>query len=162
MVTSFVFLALSLCLTSENIVFAQTDQATLKLQAANNAIDGAFTAVQGAEKDGANVTGLLGQLDIAGGVLAQAENSYQSGDLNSAAVEADRVLPMAQAVTVSAQDAKQAALVSGMNAFWLTIAFTLLGASAFVLILFLVWSRYKRRYMKKLFDSKPELTENAA
>jgi hypothetical protein len=160
-ITLFVFLAFSFCLTSEHTVFAQSDQATLKLQTANNAIDGAFTAVQAAEKAGANVTGLLGQLDVAGGVLAQAKNSYQGGDLNAAAVEADRVLPIAQAVTISAQEAKQAALVSGTNAFWLTIAFTLIGASVFVLVLFLVWRRYKRGYMKKLFDSKPELTENA-
>jgi hypothetical protein len=116
----------------------------------------------GAEKAGANVTGLLVQLNVAAGDLAQAENSYRAGDSNTAAVQADNVLPIAQEVTTSAQDAKQAALVSGQNSFWFTIAFTAIGAIVFVLVLFLVWRRFKRGYMEKLPGLKPEVAENTA
>jgi hypothetical protein len=104
---------------------------------------------------------LLAQLSVAGGFLAQAENSYRAGDFNLAVVQADSVLPIAQEVTTAAQDAKQTALVSGQNAFWLTIAFTEVGASIFVLLLFLVWRSIKRGYMKKFLGSNPEVTENA-
>ncbi len=39
------------------------------------------------------------------GILAQAENSYRTGDSDTTA-QADSVLPIAQAVTSAAQDAK--------------------------------------------------------
>jgi hypothetical protein len=156
----FVFLAFGSCFYSVHYVFAQTDQTVSKLQAANTAIEGAFKAVLGAEKAGANVTGLLVQLNVAADNLAQAENSYRAGDSSTAAVQADSILPIAQAVTDSAQDAKQAALVSGQYDFWLTIAFSLIGALALVLVLFRVWRRFKRGYMEKVPSLKPEVAED--
>jgi len=156
-VTIFVFLALGSCLYSEHYVFAQTDQTASKLQAANTAVEQAFNAVLDAEKAGANVTGLLAQLNTAAGILAQAENSYRTGDSNTAAAQADSVLPIAQEVTTSAQDAKQTALVSGPNAFWSTMAFTVIAGFVFVLALFLVWRRFKRSYIKSLSEAKPEV-----
>ena len=138
-------------------VFAQTDQTASKLQAANTAVEQAFNAVLEAEKAGANVTALLAQLNDAAGILAQAENSYRTGDSNTAAAQADSVLPIAQEVTTSAQDAKQTALVSSQNAFWSTIAFTVIGAFVFVLVLFLVWRWFKRSYINSLSEAKPEV-----
>jgi hypothetical protein len=155
----FVFLAFGSCFYSGPYVFAQTDQTVSKLQAANTAIEGAFNAVLGAEKAGANVTGLLVQLNVAAGDLAQAENSYRAGDSTAAAVQADSVLPIAQEVTNSAQNAKQTALVSGQYDFWLTIAFSVIGALALVLVLLRVWRRFKRGYMEKLPGLKPEVAE---
>ena len=138
--------------------FAQTYQTASKLQAANTAVEQAFNAVLDAEKAGANVTYLLAQLNDAEGILAQAENSYRTGDSNTAAIQADSVLPIAQEVTTAAQDAKQTALVSGQNAFWYTIAFTVIGAFVFVLVLFLVWRRFKRSYINSLSEAKPEVS----
>ena len=127
------------------------------LQAANTAIEQAFNAVYDAEKAGANVTGLLAQLNAAEADLAQAENSYRTGDSNTAVAQANSVLPIAQEVTTAAQNAKQTATVSGQNAFWSTIAFTVIGAFVFVLALFLVWRRFKRSYIKSLSEAKPEV-----
>ena len=138
-------------------VNAQTDTTAAKLQAANTAVEQAFNAVLDAEKAGANVTDLLIQLNNAAGILAQAENSYRTGDSNTASAQADSVLPIAQEATTAAQEAKQTALVSGQNAFWSTIAFTVIGAFVFVLALFLVWRRFKRSYIKSLSDAKPEV-----
>ena len=156
-VTLFVFLALGSCLFSEHYVFAQTDPTASKLQAANTVVEGAFNAVLGAEKAGANVTSLLDQLNNAEAILAEAENSYRTGDSNTAAAQADSVLPIAQEVTVSAQSARQTAIVSGQNAFWSTIVFTVIGAFVFVLALFLVWRWFKRRYINNLSQAKPEV-----
>jgi hypothetical protein len=136
---------------------AQTDQTESKLQAANSAVEQAFNAVWDAEKAGSNVTGLLAQLNDAAGILAQAENSYRTGDSSTAAAQADSVLPIATEVTTAAQDAKQTALVSGPNTFWYTIAFSEIGAIVFVLALFLVWRRFKRSYIKSLSEAKPEV-----
>ena len=156
-VSLFVFLALGSCLYSMHYVFAQTDQTASKLQAANIAVEQAFNGILDAEKAGANVADLLAQLNTASGVLVQAENSYRAGDSNTAAVKADSVLPIAQDVTISAQDAKQTSLVSSQNGFWFTIAFTVIGVFVFVLVLFLVWGWFKRRYIKSLSELKPEV-----
>jgi hypothetical protein len=138
-------------------VFAQSGQAGSSLQAASTAVQQAFNAVLKAEKAGANVTELMVQLNNATNILAQAENSYRTGDSSTAAIQADSVLPIAQQVTASAQDAKQTALVNGQNAFWSTIVFTLIGGFVFVLILFLVWRWVKRNYVKDLYNAKPEV-----
>jgi len=138
-------------------VFAQTNQTNDKLQAANTAVDQAFSAVLDAEKAGANVTGLLAQLNTADGLLAQAENSIRTGDSTTAAAQADSVLPIAQQVTTAAQSAKQTAIVSSQNAFWLTMALTVIGSIMFILVLFLVWRRFKQSYLKRLSEAKPEV-----
>ncbi len=151
------FLSFGSCFFSERDVFAQTDQTPSTLQAANLAVSNAFSAVLDAEKAGANVTDLIAQLNNASGILAGAENSYRSGDSNTAAAQADSVLPIAQQVTVAAQNAKQTATVSGQNAFWSTIAFTVIGSIVFVLALFLVWRWFKRRYTNNLSQAKPEV-----
>jgi multidrug efflux pump subunit AcrB len=155
--TLFVLISLSYCFNSENYVFAQTDQTASKLQVANSAVGQAFSAVLDAEKAGANVTVLLDQLNYAATILAQAENSDRTGNSTAAAAQADSVLPFAQEVTALAQDAKQAALVSGQNTVWFTLAFTVIVGFVFVLVLFLVWRRFKRGYVDGLSESKPEV-----
>ncbi len=156
----FVLLTLSVCFLSVQQATAQTDSATSKLQAANNAVDQAFNAVLDAEKAGANVTDLLAQINVAEGLLAQAENSDRTGNTNTAATQADSVLPIAQQVTNEAQNAKQTAIVSSQNALWSTIALTAIGVFVFVLVLFLVWRRFKRNYIERLSEAKPELVSN--
>ncbi len=155
-------MAFGFCFGRGFFVFAQTDQTALKLQAATNDVNKAFNAILAAEKAGANVTGLMVQLNAAASYLAQAENSYHAGESNTAGAQADSVLPIAQQVTVSAQNAEQTALVTGQNAFWSTIAFTTIGALAFVLALFLGWRRYKRGYMKKFYGLKPEVVKDTS
>ena len=150
-------LLLSMCFVSLNTAFAQTNQANSKLQEANIAVNQAFNAILDAEKAGANITTLLAQLNDVNTVLAQAENSYRTGDSNVAVTQADSVLPIAQQVNTSAQEAKQAALVSNKNSFWSTIAFTAIAAVMFVLALFLVWRHFKRRYINSLSEAKPEV-----
>lgn len=153
-----VFLVLCSCLQNEHFVFAQTDQSQSKLQSANNAFEQAFNAVLNAEKAGANVTGMVAQLNVAANILAQAENSYRTGDLTAVSAQADSVISIAQQVTISAQNDKQTALAAGQNNFWFIIAFTEIGAGVFVLALILIWRRLKRRYIKSLYERKPEVT----
>jgi len=153
---------LSLFFVGLNTAFAQTNQATSKLQEANIAVNQAFNAVLDAEKAGANVTDLLSRLNYAIGILAQAETSYRTGYFNKASAQADNVLPLAHQITTAAQNAKQTALVSNQNAFWSTVALTVIGAFVFVLVLFLVWRQFKRNYIKNLSEAKPEVTVNEA
>lgn len=151
-------LMLSLCVLCIYPVAAQTDQTTSKLQVANTRVNQAFSAVLDAEKAGANIADLLVQLNVAQGILAQAENSNRIGDINATANHADSVIPLAQQVTAAAQSAKQTALTSNQNAFYSTIALTIIGAFVFVLVFLLVWHRFKRKYIKNLSEAKPEVT----
>ncbi len=144
-------------LLSVNNATAQIDQTTLKFQAANTAVNQAFSAVLDAEKAGANVTDLLSKLNQADSILAGAENSYRVGDLSQAAVQADSVLPIAQQVTSAAQNAKQTAQTNAQFSFYATIVLTVFGSVVFVLVLLMVWRRLKRSYIKNLSEAKPEL-----
>ena len=152
-----IILAASIYYPSVHQAATQTDQATLKLQAANNAVNQAFIAVLDAEKAGANVNDLMSQLNYALDVLAVAENSYRAGDLNRAGIQAGSVVPIARKVASDAQSAKLTAIVNQQNGFYFSIAFAVLGSGIFILILFYVWVFFKRRYIKSLAELKPEL-----
>ncbi len=154
-----VLLMLSTCLLGVYPAIAQTDLAASKLQAANTAVNQAFNAILDAETAGANVTDLLAQINTADEILAQAENSYRTGDSNTAATQADSVLPIAQQVKIEAQNAKQNAIVSSQNNFWLTIVFTIVGIVMLIEVLSLVWLWLKRRYIKNLSEAKPEVVD---
>jgi hypothetical protein len=159
-ITLLALFVLCTCLLGFCPSIAQTDQATSKLQAANTAVNQAFNAVVDAEAAGANVTDLLTQINTAQGILAQAENSYRTGDTNTASTQADRVLPIANKVTSDAQSAKQTAIVSTQNANLSNTALTVIGIFAFILVLFLVWRKFKLNYIKNLSEAKPELVNN--
>ena len=155
--TLLVILILSTCLIGVYSTIAQTDQTSSKLQAANTAINQAFNAVLDAEATGANVTDLMAQINTAQGFLAQADNSYRTGDANAASIQADSLLPVAQKVILEAQNAKQNAIVSSQSVFWSTTALTVFGVFVFVLVLFLVWRCFKSGYIKRLSEAKPEV-----
>jgi hypothetical protein len=156
--TLLALLILNLCVLCIYPAAAQTDRAASKLEMAQTRVNQAFVAVLDAEKAGANITDLLVQLNIAQGILAQAENSNRIGDINATTNYADSVIPLTQQVTGAAQNAKQVALVSSQNAFLSTIALAVIGAIVFVLILLLVWRKFKQYYIKNLSEAKPEVT----
>jgi hypothetical protein len=133
------------------------DDVSSKVSAAEGAVASAFSGVLDAEKAGANVTGLLVQLDNSAGLLAQAEMAFRKGDANATAVKADGALAGASVVQSEASAAKDNALVASQNALWLTVGFSLVGSVAFVLVLFFVWRWLRRRYSAGLLEAKPEV-----
>jgi hypothetical protein len=152
-------LAFCSCLYSGHYVFAQTDQTSAQLQAANTAAGQAFNAVSAAEKAGANVTSLQNQLSGAIDLLAQAENAYRSGDNNLAISSANAVIPIARQVTVAAQEAHAKAVTPDETTLLLTISITIVAAVVFVLVLFLLWRWFKRSYLQNIYKTKPKVNE---
>ncbi len=136
---------------------AQTDQTQSKLQAADTAVDQAFSAVSAAEKAGVNVTSLLIQLNNATRLLGQAENAYATGDNSTAISDANAVLPIANQVLTEAQTADSSASVSSQNNFELTIALTIVAAALFIVDLILSWDLFKDYYIKRLLKAKPKV-----
>ena len=138
-------------------VSAQLGQATVNLQAANYAVEKAFNSVLDAEGVGANITSLLNQINRANELLAQAENAYRAGNNTEALNSADSALLIAQQVTSTALSLKVSASSSLQTAFLYSVLSTVIAAQIFVLALSFVWVRFKRRYIKKLTNSKPKV-----
>jgi succinate dehydrogenase hydrophobic anchor subunit len=151
-----VFLALISVTFCVKCVFAEVDQSSLKVAEAENAVDLAFSAVLGAEHAGANVTDLLARLNYAGELLAQAEIAVRKED-SSAGAKADGTVSIANEVEAAAVAAEKEALDDALNGFWSSVAFSVVGVVVFVLALFLVWSRFRRRYHGGLLEAKPEV-----
>ena len=141
---------------------AQASSETDNIGIANLSINQAFTSVLAAEAAGGNVTGLLAKLNGAGELLAEAERSYQNGNLadvnskaNNAILIANQVNSDAATLTISSRNASE-------NNFLLTATFSVVGIAFLLFALNLVWRRSKRGYYKKLLDSKPEVVNNQA
>lgn len=161
----FVFLSIVLmvgsCASKMRYAFSQEDQVESRLETASNAVEQAFRAVLDAEQARANVTGLLARLNVAAPLLAQAEIAVRKGN-SSVVAEADSVVSIAGEVEMAAVAARAAALGSGQDALYSTIAFSSVGAAVLVLVLFFVWRRFKQSYVRRLFEAKPEVSAGEA
>ena len=132
------------------------------IEAANSSINQAFKNVLAVEKAGGNVTQLLADLNSAGQLLAAADNDYRSGNLTNVTSNAENASLIADQVNSDALSLLNATNGRSQNNFWLTLVFSIDGAFIFVLILLLVWRRFKRNYQKKLLGLKPKVVKNAA
>jgi len=114
------------------------------LQAANTAVNQAYSSILVAEKAGANVTNLVDQLDSANNLLAQAESAYSSGDKNAALNNENAALRITQQVMASAQISNQTAQTDAAKGSWTTAASTTISAIAFFSGLYLALRHVKR------------------
>jgi hypothetical protein len=128
-------------------VAAQTDTTASKLYAADNAVGQAFSSVLDAEKAGGNVTQLLVKLNSAGVLLAEAQNTYNSGNSANVTSIAENVQQIADQVNLEATNLRNVSLVESKNRFWLTLGFSVVGAVVFGLFLLFIWRRFKRAFI---------------
>jgi CHASE3 domain sensor protein len=151
-VTLFVFLVFGSFFYGERCVFAQTNQNALKLQEANTAVEKAFNSVLDAEKAGGNVTQLLIKLNAVGIILADVQNTLNSGNTANFTSNLEHVRQIANQVNNEAIRLRNDSVVESQNIFWLTLSFSTIGVISFSISLLLVWRRFKRSYTKKLLD----------
>jgi hypothetical protein len=149
----FVFLVLFSTFFGTHQVEAQSNQPT-QLTEANGAVTEAFVAVLEAEQAGANVTVLLGRLNDATSLLAQAEIAYRAGNTNTATEQVKDVSAIASEVETNAVTAKNDAAVKRQDDFWLMMGISEFAAFSFVALMFLLWIRFKRNYIKKASQAK--------
>ena len=157
-------LALALLLLTVTIDAFQTPlvlaDEKASIETADLSINQAFISVLAAEKAGGNVTQLLTALNIAGELLAEAENAYRSGNPANVTSKAENARQIADQVNSDALTLRDVSLVESQNNFWLTLTFSVVGAVVFGIALLLVWRRFKRGCMKKMLAMKPEVVEN--
>ncbi len=134
---------------------------TTSLQAADASINQAFTNVLAAEKAGGNVTQLLAKLNTAGALLAEAENAYNTGNLNNVISTADSARLVANQVNSDAIGLRNSSITQSQNNLLFTVVFSVISAITFVVVMFLIWRRFKRGFTEKLLSSKPKVVENA-
>ena len=132
------------------------------IEAANSSINQAFTNVLAAEKAGGNVTQLLTDLNSAGQLLAAAENAYRSENLTNVTSYSENATSIANQVNSGALSLLNASSNRSQNNFWLTLVFSIDGSFVLVVVLLLVWRRFKRNYLKNLLGLKPRVVKNAA
>jgi hypothetical protein len=139
---------------------AQSETTQSSLQAANYRLNQAFKEAFEAEKAGANITRLLKQLNDAAELLAQAENIYRSGDTTGVESKADSVVATSFQISTLAQTAKEDAQVSTQTQLALNVALSVAGSIIIILAMMLSWRFFKRRYIRRLSNMKPEIVTN--
>ena len=154
-----ILLIISLFITFQP-AFCQYDDNVPSFKVANDSVNLAFDKVLKAEKAGANVKALLTQLNVAANLIAQAENSYRSGDTSSIDSNTDQAVAIARQVTAQATTLEQEASATNQNNRLISIALAVLGSVILILALYLVWGFFKERYIKKVLESKPEVVDN--
>lgn len=148
-----IFGLISVCISP---VFAQSDQAYLKLESANIAFKEAFNAIYDAKTAGANVTNLTEQLNNGADLLMQAKYSYLQSDFDAVIIKSEGVILLVDQVNTAAQNAKLFAYNSSQSALWLIRGISIVGSIVFVIVLLLLWTWFKQRYVKKM---STEVTE---
>lgn len=132
------------------------DDAVVRVGEAEDALGGAFVAVVGAEGAGANVSGLLVRLNVAGGLYSSAQAALEEGDYSLAFVRAGDCVGLADGVLADAGLLKADA-VAHAGDWWVTVSISAVGSVVFVGVLLLVWRWFRRFYGGRFLKSRPEV-----
>jgi hypothetical protein len=147
-----------LVISTPRVLSASDDEARTAVANADQALRTAFESVQNAEKAGANVSGLMRRLNDAGVALTSAETALQMGNYSDSLNNAASCEILAESIASDAVKLEEESSLAGSwplvtNLFVLPYAV----ACVCVLVLLLVWSRFKRSYNNKLLKSQPEV-----
>jgi hypothetical protein len=132
------------------------EEASAAVANAEGSLHDAFRMVADAEAMGANVSALMERLNHAGDALTGAEVALADADYSEATSKAEVCKGLADGVSGDAGILKSDAVAKASG--WLvTVSFSVVGAAAFLTVLFLVWRRLRRGYEEKVFGSRPEV-----
>jgi hypothetical protein len=164
--TDFAWLLLVLMITSflckGPIHVRGADEASSSVAGADVAVRQAFNATVDAERSGANVSGLIFRLNEAGSILVEAEIALEDGNSSEATSKADQSTVIAQSVRSDADVLKASVLQEANVVFVSSLLFSVVGIAAFAVALMIVWSWFKRGYVRKVLGMKPEVASDDA
>ncbi len=158
--TTIIFLAFTILLSiCTPITRASAEQE--HIDTALSSINQALKNVLIAEKLGENVTQLLVKLNNAGALLSEAANTYRSGSTANVTSMAENARLLAEqvssdAISLQTDSSNRMQIITIQN-----FLFSSIGASAFVIILVFFWIQFKKNYIKKMLNSKPETVKDA-
>ena len=126
------------------------DVAASAVDRAEVAVVLAYEAVLEAEEAGANVSGLLDRLNVAGGHLAEARMLYGLGDFDGAVDSADDSSRIGEEVRDEAEELKIEAYGSWVGSLWIRITGSIVGVVVVILGTFMAWGIFRRRYFRQV------------
>ncbi|UCE16198.1 MAG: hypothetical protein JSV12_00850 [Candidatus Bathyarchaeota archaeon] len=142
----FFVLAFSASIFMSETLANSEDTATTSIERAENALVSAYQAVLDVERIGADVSGLLAELNEAGEFLAEANMEYRLEDFDEAARFADLGRDIGEEVESKTHELKNLAWSDGVQRMWLTMIGSVLGVILIALGSFWIWRFLKRRY----------------
>jgi len=152
-----VFFFASLCMLISAVSGVNRDDALTAIARAESAIELGYQAVVAAEAAGANVSGLLEELNVGAEILASAKMFYRVGSFDFAVYFADVCYAAVINVAARADEVGGLAEVDGKWRLYLTVGASTLGVGCVVFGGIFGWRWFKRRYYRRVLERKPEV-----
>jgi len=136
------------------------DVALSAIDNAEFAVGTAYEAVLQAEKAGANVSGLLNELNDGAEALSKAQMSYKAGDFDDAVYFANMCCSRVEGIEVKASELREAAAFQKKQNLYLSSLSSIAALGCICIGGFFGWSFFKRRYYRQALKMKPEVASN--
>jgi hypothetical protein len=133
------------------------ETAILSISEADYSMVQAHEALLDAEEAGADVSGLLDRLDVAGEYLAGANIWYRLGDFENATHFASLCFDVVEEVRKEAYRLKDDAYGLWVAGLLVRIIGSFVGVVVVVLLGYVVWRAFKRRYQRRVLGLKLEV-----
>ena len=134
----------------ENVASSAVDRAEA-------AVASAYEAVLDAEEAGADISGLLARLNVAGEYLAEAHIWHRLGDFDEAARFADLCYDAVEDVRNEAYMLKSEAHGLWVADLVVRMTGSMVGVVVVVFLSFWGWRVFKRRYSRRVLELRPEV-----
>lgn len=135
------------------------DAAVLAVDTAGEAVVGAYRAVLEAEQVGANVSGLVKMLNVAGEHLAKANMCLRLGDFDSAIENADLCSGIAGGVEADAGELKKLVPQERRQHFLLSVIGSMIAMGLIGVGGVISWYVFKGRYYRRILEMKHKVDE---
>ena len=135
------------------------DAAASAINQAEDVVVVAYTVVLDAEHAGADVAGLLAQLNEAAGLVAEAQVAFRLDDFDEAVRLASLAVDIGDNVTGTADALRLEFYGSTVTGSWLAIIGSLVGLAAVGFGSLWVWRVFKRRYYQRVLRMQPEVAK---
>ena len=155
MVSAFLFFLLTVSVPW--VSASSEDVATLTITQAEESFASAFEAVLDAEMAGANVSGLLGRLNLGGEYLAEAYVWYRLGVSENVSRFADLCFEVVGDVRGEAFELRDEAERLGEADFVVKMFGSAVGVIVVVVVGFVVWRVFRRRYRRRVLGLRSEV-----
>lgn len=133
------------------------DVAVSAVDRAEAEVASAYEAVLDAEEAGADVSGLLAELNVAGEYLAEAHVWFGLGDFDNATRLADLCYDGVVDVSGEAFDLRSEAHALRVTDSVVRMTGSMVGVVVVVFLGFVVWRVFKRRYSRRVLEMRPEV-----
>ncbi len=154
------FLLLSFCILVSSAFGVEGNEAWTAIDTADSAVASAYQAVLEAEEAGANVSGLLKELNFGAEALAKANTLYRIENFDEAVYFADLGYDSIVEVMAEADGLRNLAVAERKQRLLLTSLASAFEVGFVVLCGFFGWRQFKKRYFRGVLKMKPEVVSN--